>query len=262
MSTTHTHAFERLHNFRDLGGCETRHGGRLKSGLLFRSAELHRGTDRDLAQLRSLNLALICDLRSPRESARKQPRQWWEPAPRLVNVPFHDPALHDGQRRRLLGFLSRGNGADRCREFCRQYYQHLAFERAERIGEVITLLARPENQPALIHCTAGRDRTGLVAAFIQLLLGVPFATVQAEYLRTNDDTGPRIEQLLSTLRLATLAPALGRRLQLIATTQPEYLAEIHDRVLAAHGSVERYLAEACGVTRSTVQQLQQRLLSG
>jgi protein-tyrosine phosphatase len=96
---------------------------------------------------------------------------------------------------------------------------------------------------------------------IQLLLGVPFETVLAEYLRTNDDTGPRLEQLITTLCLATFAPALGRRLQLIVTTQPEYLTEIHERVLAAHGSVERYLAEACGVTRSTVQQLQQRLLA-
>jgi hypothetical protein len=76
-----------------------------------------------------------------------------------------------------------------------------------------------------------------------------------------DDLGPRLEQLLATLRSARLAPTFAQRLRLIATTQPEYLAEIHERVLAAHGPVERSLAEASGVTRSTVQQLQQRLLS-
>lgn len=252
--------FDQLYNFRDLGGCETAAGRRLRTGVLYRCAELHRGTPRDLDQLKDLNLALICDLRSPRESARKQPRLRWSPAPRLVNVPLHDPGHHDEQRRRILGFLLRTDGAERFHTFCRLYYRHLAFERAARIGEAITLLAIPENQPALIHCAAGKDRTGLVAAFIQLLLGVPFATARAEYLRTNDEVAPRLERLIDRLYLTTLSPALSQRLRLIVTTYPEYLAEIHDQIVTAHGSIEQYVIQVCGVRPQVVRQLRQHLL--
>lgn len=252
--------FDQLYNFRDLGGCETSEGRRLRTGVLFRCAELHRGSARDLDQLKQLNLALICDLRSPRESMRKQPRLTWAAAPRLVNVPLHDPCHHDEHRRRLLGFLLRRDGVERFRAFCRLYYQHLAFERATRLGEAITLLASPENQPALIHCAAGKDRTGVVAAFIQLMLGVPFSTVSAEYVRSNDEVGPRLERLIATLRLSSLSPALSERLRLIAATYPDYLAEIHDQILAAHGSIEQYLCQLCGVRPQTVEQLRARLL--
>lgn len=252
--------FDQLYNFRDLGGCAAGAGRRLRTGVLFRCSELQRATPRDLAQLRDLNLALICDLRSPRESARKQPRLPWAPAPRLVNVPLHDPNHHDAQRRRILGFLLRADGVERFRAFCRLYYQHLAFERATRIGEAITLLASPENQPALIHCAAGKDRTGLVVAFIQLLLGVPLATVRAEYLRTNDEVGPRLERLIDTLYLRALSPALSERLRLIVTTDPEYLVEIHDQIVASHGSVERFAIEVCGVRPQVVEQLRDGLL--
>lgn len=252
--------FEQLYNFRDLGGCETEGGRRLRTGILFRCGELHRGTARDLVQLRALNLELICDLRSPRESARKQPRLLWTPAPRVVNVPLHDPDHHDAQRRRILGFLLRTNGAERFAAFYRRYYHHLAFERSARIGQAITLLASPENQPALIHCTAGKDRTGVVAAFIQLLLGVPFSTVSAEYLRSNDAVQPRLERLIAMLRLTILSPGLSERLRLIATTYPEYLVEIHDQILSAHGTVEQYLCQLCGVRSHVVEQLRERLL--
>lgn len=252
--------FEQLYNFRDLGGCETKEGRRLRTGVLFRCAELQRGTSRDLAQLRALNLALICDLRSADESARKQPRLMWTPAPRVVNVPLHDPKHHDAQRRRILGFVLRKDGNERFRAYCRLYYQHLAFERAARIGEAIALVAKPENQPALIHCAAGKDRTGLVAAFIQLLLGVPFSTVRAEYVRTNDAVKPRLERLLASLHSSTLSPTLSERLRLIATTYPEFLGEIHDQILAAHGSFEQYLCQACGVQSQVVDQLRQQLI--
>lgn len=252
--------FDQLYNFRDLGGCDTAGGRRLRTGVLFRCSELHRGTARDLERLRSLQLAAICDLRSPRESARKQPRLRWAVAPRLINVPLHDPEHHDEQRRRVLAFLLRRDGMERFHEFCRLYYQHLAFERATRIGEAITLLASPQNQPALIHCAAGKDRTGLVSALIQLLLGVPFPRVRAEYLRTNEEVAPRLEQLIARLHLSKLSPALSARLRLIVTTYPEHLGAVHDELLVRYGSVEQYVLQACGVRPQLVEQLRESLL--
>lgn len=252
--------FERLHNFRDVGGHETQRGRRLRTGVLFRCAELQQSTARDLTLLRDLGIRLICDLRSPAESARKQPRQLWAPPPRLVNVPLHDPAVHDRQRQRILGFLWGKDGPERFRSFCHLYYQHLAFERAARIGEVLTLLASPDSQPALIHCTAGKDRTGMIVAFLQLLLDVPFETVQREYLRTNEDTAPRLERLLSSFRLTTFSPALSERMRLIVTTHPEYLAEVHRRIVDSHGSIEQYVRQLCGLSLQTVEQLRRQLV--
>lgn len=260
MSPASPLRFEQRHNFRDLGGVETGQGQRLRSGVFFRCSELQRCTARDLAQLEALGIKLICDLRSPRESARKQPRQLWAPAPRLVNVPLHDPRLHDGQRWRISSFLWGKDGVERFRAYCRLYYQHVVFDRGALIGEAITVLANRGNQPALIHCTAGKDRTGLVAALIQLLLGVPFATVLAEYLRTNEATEPRLERLLGSLCLPVFAPAFSERMRVIVATHPEYLLEVHARIISDHGSIERYLSTVCGVQSETVERLRHLLL--
>jgi len=144
----------------------------MKAGVLFRSDELSRMTRRDLSNLREFNIKLICDLRTPEECRKKRPRAFGRTV-RVVNIPMYEQAEEDLGHTRLLGFLFGSDGGDRFDKFSRRYYHHLAFEQTARLGEVLTLLSREGSLPALIHCSAGRDRTGFVAAVIQLLAGVP-----------------------------------------------------------------------------------------
>jgi protein-tyrosine phosphatase len=252
--------FDKLSNFRDVGGLQTVNGQTFKSGMLFRSDELSRATARDLARLQALDLKLICDLRSPQEGRMRQSRRLREGSIQIAHIPLHAQATQDGSRRKLLGFLFGKSGGEQFRAFSRDYYHHIAFEQTSRIRELITLLAKEGNLPALIHCTAGKDRTGFVAAVIQLLVGVPHEVVMAEYLRTNDSFAPRLEKAIKVMRVVTLFQVSPERMRLILMAHPEFLAEVRDRIFAEHGSIEGYLRDACEIDRDTLQRLKAHLL--
>ena len=255
------HHFEKVSNFRDVGGLRTVDGRTLKTGVLFRSDELSRMTNRDLAKLHEFNIKLICDLRSPEESWKRQARVAPHQAIRMVNIPIHEHGAPYGIRKQLLSFLFGKTGGDRFREFSRGYYHHIAFEQTSRIREVIRLLSKEENLPALIHCTAGKDRTGFLAAVIQLLAGVPYDMVMDDYLRTNDYFAFRLEKFIRVMRVVTLFQVPPERMRLILMTHPEFLEEVHATIVKRYGSVETYLCEACEIDRDTLQELKNRLLA-
>lgn len=246
--------FEKLSNFRDVGGVETADGRIVKTGMLFRSDELSRITERDLAKLHELGIKLVCDLRSPGEIKRRGRAHAIE----VVQIPLSENEA--GNRKQLLGFLFGKTGADDFRDFSRRTYNHIAFEQTARIREVFTLLAEEGHLPAVIHCQAGKDRTGYIVALILLSLGVPYERVLADYLRTNDQYEPRLAKLIRVMRIATLARVSEQRIRLVLMAHPEFLDEVHDRIIKTHGSVAAYLREACGVEPATLDTLKRRLL--
>ena len=251
--------FEKLYNFRDVGGMRTTDGRTLKTGVLFRSDALSRMSARDQATLQALNLKLICDLRAPKESQKR-------PAPRkidvaVINVPLHEQPMHDRIHREVRGFLFGKSGDEEFHVLTRDYYRHLAFEQTARMREVITLLAKEESLPALFHCTAGKDRTGLVAAVIQLMVGVPYEAVLEDYLRTNDSFAPRLDKIVRFLRVLTLFRASPERVRTVLKAHPRFLDDVHAQIVERFGTIERYLSEACAIDTETVRRLKTRLLT-
>ncbi|MBC3916530.1 tyrosine-protein phosphatase [Undibacterium sp. CY18W] len=257
------HPFEKLSNFRDVGGCHTADGHRLRTGILYRSEELSRLTRQDQIKFQALGIRLICDLRSPEESRKRQARlsQTDMADLTMVNIPLHQTTSQDGSRRRILGFVFGKSGGEQFMDFSRTYYEQLAFGQAGPLREIICRLAQERNLPALIHCTAGKDRTGFVVALIQLLVGVPYPVVMQDYLRTNDYFTLRLAGFIRMVRTLTLGQVSAERLKQILMAHPESLDTVYQEILKRHGSVECYLREACGIGNETLQQLKQRLLA-
>ena len=251
----------RLANFRDVGGGVTHDGRRIKTGVLFRSEEPSRLRSRDLAALQALPIRLICDLRSPNEIQKRPPPRALTKAIQTVNIPLHDEAMQSGMRNRFKEFLFKSDGDARFRQFSRDYYHHLAFERTAQTGQVLKLLAQDASLPALIHCTAGKDRTGFVVAVLQLLLGLPFAEVLTEYLRTNDGFRPRMERIITAVRLLTLFRVPRQRMRFVLTTHPEYLHEVYDLIINQHQGIDNYLKTSCGVDLDIQNRLKERFLT-
>jgi protein-tyrosine phosphatase len=167
--------FDGAHNFRDLGGLPTLDGATTRPGVMFRSDALHHLQPTDVERLLELGMRLVIDLRSRIELERtgrgpleSTPIDW-----------LHAPLTQsDGAVQELPPALAEG-------DLGRHYVESLA-ERTETLAAVIRQLATPANLPAVFHCTAGKDRTGMVAALVLSLVGVGDDVIVEDYTLTDD----------------------------------------------------------------------------
>jgi protein-tyrosine phosphatase len=148
-------------NLRDVGGYPTRDGGRVRWRALLRSDALHR-VPAGTAVLRGLGLRTVIDLRSHVE-AEIAPSDLGDLGPRTLHIP-----VLGGDLRALPSDLS-------------GTYRYIVDECGAAIAAVIQRLCAPAALPALIHCSAGRDRTGIVIALILAAMGVPDDVIAADY---------------------------------------------------------------------------------
>ena len=179
---------EAINNFRDFGGYKTQNGTRLKTGLLYRSGDLSKATDADLERIHSLGIKTICDLRSEGERTHEPDRILAARPFTFFNIPMRPIVDYHG--RSLGRLLSLMFGSERRMDYVAlsyQAYRDYATRYLPQLKALFQRISNPENLPVLIHCSAGKDRTGVVSSLIQLVLGVPFATVVDDYLKTNEN---------------------------------------------------------------------------
>jgi protein-tyrosine phosphatase len=230
------------YNFRDLGGYATSDGRRVRTGHLYRSDGLHHLTDDDVRHLRDVRgIRTVIDLRSANEVSV----DGLGPLPRdpiaLHHLPLFD---NDGGSRE-------GPMPDDLGEL---YFMMLRFAR-QRIASVLGVIATSPD-PAVFHCAAGKDRTGVVGAVVLGILGVPDETIVDDYAFTSKN----LEQIVARLNASesykhifhelppTTLHAEGR-------TMSTFLARAHQR----YGSMTEWAGYA-GVTDETLEQLRKALL--
>jgi protein-tyrosine phosphatase len=230
------------HNFRDLGGYPTTDGTTLRWRQLFRSDGLERLTAADVVQIRDhLRIGTVIDLRSSSELEA-------EGRGPLAELPirFHHLPLFDGDTRG-----ARGESANL--SLGRRYFL-LARMASERIGAVITALAEADG-PAVYHCAAGKDRTGVISAVLLGLLGVPDAAVVADYAATKDNLDAIVARLASLKGYRAVLRDLPPD---TLHAEPETMAEFLESIRAEYGSMRDYARQA-GVRIATIDQLRERL---
>lgn len=236
--------FERLHNFRDLGGYPTADGGRTRWRALYRSDSLGKlRTDGDLQRFQDLGIHTVVDLRYPWE-IEKAGRVPDLGGLRYVNLSIEHQPYDQG---------SLGTDFDPWR-FLADRYLEVAKDGVKEIREVLDVIADPESGPTVFHCASGKDRTGLIALLVLSLAGVPEASVVEDFALTE----------LATERLIADWKAFypGRELKWPAYARaPEepmilFLADLK----AQYGSVEGYAASELGVGDDLVQALRTKLL--
>ncbi|GAB4416054.1 MAG: hypothetical protein Kow002_01610 [Anaerolineales bacterium] len=177
---------ESINNFRDFGGYKTRSGAVIKKGLLYRSGDLSKATDADLTSISALGIKTVCDLRSEGERVREPDRIPAAHPFTFFNVPMRP--IIDYHARSLRRLFSLMFGQERRMDYIaesRQAYREYAANYLPQLKALFQRISNPESLPLLIHCSAGKDRTGVVSGLIQLVLGVPLDTVMEDYLKTN-----------------------------------------------------------------------------
>jgi protein-tyrosine phosphatase len=157
-------------NFRDIGGYETTEGRTVRTGLVFRSDGLHALTEADCGVISGLGLRQVFDLRRAAERER-QPSVAHTAGLEATLVAIGD-AGPVAQQPELIDMLLSGDLPEADDAFMVGEYTRMLDEHAADFGRLLGALAEPGGLPALFHCTAGKDRTGVAAALLLVLLGV------------------------------------------------------------------------------------------
>lgn len=246
-------------NFRDFGGYETAEGGRVATGLLFRSAHFAAASEADLDKLHALEAHAVVDLRRPEERER-EPNRW--PGDRAVTI-----SNDDGQMElpaHVAVMMQSDLTAEGVAHFMHTAYSHYPYE--PRYHDLFkrflnTLVAT--DRPVVIHCAAGKDRTGVGCALALWALGVPRDAIFADYEMTN--TAVDLEARLPILQ-ASMEERIGRKVSADALrpmigVRADYLAAALAAIDARSGSVEAYLETEMGIGSAERAKLRARLVA-
>src|SRR3954452_8299681 len=244
-------------NFRDLGGYAGRDGRTVRHGRVIRSDALHALTDTDIATIGALGLRAVFDLRWTHERERQPTAIPASHGHRVVHLMVgEDPDLTNSKE--LIDQILDGSLPEADDEYMAGMYAEMLRDGAASFGTLLTHLAEDDWLPALFHCTAGKDRTGIAAALLLSVLGVDDETILDDYeLSTKYRSNKRIEELRPTLEAAgvdieKVRPFLSARRPVMEAT----LAHLRDD----HGGVEQYVLGPAGVTEATLHRLRDLLL--
>lgn len=243
-------------NFRDFGGYRGRSGWLVRKRL-FRSGHFSRAIQSDHATLQALELALVVDLRRSSERER-YPSRW--PESFTAELIAHDDAVDAEAPHETYVEL---NTAEEAKQAMSDYYADALFvpQHIALFSRAFAALARGGNGASLIHCAAGKDRTGLLVALLHRALGVAQDDIMADYLLTNSVAR-------STMRLVEASKRVGRSGKPIkeeVLLQLSGVEEAHlDLAFAAaverYGSLEAYISRGLGVSREQIEAIEERLL--
>ncbi|GLT02304.1 protein-tyrosine-phosphatase [Sphingobium jiangsuense] len=246
-------------NLRDIGGYRTTDGRWVKMGLIYRSDQLDRLSDADLAAMGALGLSAVADLRTATERARGADRLPRGAAPLVLDVVADSEGSLGGDMRKADAAIAAGKGVEMLIEANREFVSLPSARSA-----YAALLRRLEQAPptaTLYHCTAGKDRTGWATAVILTLLGVPRETVMADYLLSNAYLRAKNEATQAALAKAG-TPIPPAYLEQVLTVRPDYLQSAFDEVERRHGSFDAYLRDGLGLTEADIAALRRLYLAG
>lgn len=236
-------------NFRDFGGYKTQDGKLVKTAMLFRSNQLNLLTAEDYQRVNQLGIRLVVDFRAASERA-DAPTLW-----QGKKIPHFLPLAMPptGKLKPVqdeIGRLVETNGSiDELNKLAVALYRELPFEHAGKFSQLLEEVANSVNLPVLIHCAAGKDRTGLGAALILSVLDVPRDLIYMDYEMTNQFPLGQYADLPKT-----------DANQLSLGVERAWLEGSFNAIEEKHGSVTNYLEKVLNIDAETRDRIKKNLL--
>ncbi|MGQ5262215.1 tyrosine-protein phosphatase [Micromonospora sp. ZYX-F-536] len=228
-------------NFRDVGGYTGHDGRTVRRGRLYRSDSLHRLDEQDRDAFAAIGIRTVIDLRRPAEVDRDGRVPAYQG---LTYRHIHPEHADWAEQPHEEGVSLARYLADR--------YADLAQTGTAGLAEAVGLIADSSTAPVVVHCVAGKDRTGIVCALTLAVLGVDDADIAADYALSTEASARYSAWLAATVGEVNVpAPFLA--------SPAEAMQIFLDELRAGHGSVEGYLRHA-GVTDEQLAALRDHLL--
>ena len=239
-----TLAVEGCFNVRDAGGWPTADGRTMRAGRLYRADEPQRLTPAGRAVVDSIGLRAVIDLRSQSHFERGP---GFADAALTYNVTVVDRVINTEEPRRVE------EPAD-----IADLYDEMVELRRDNVVRAVELIADNVGAgPVLVHCMAGKDRTGIVVALIQAALSVPLAAIVEEYTRSDEPTRQRRAEMIAHPHQGD--PDVAAAPEMIWTAPAEAMEIFATRALARYGSLEAWPL-GIGISDRAVSALREHLL--
>ncbi len=239
--------WEACYNARDLGGYPTGEGGRTRDGALVRADNLYHLTPAGRAALVGYGVRTIIDLRFPEELVHR-PNPFADPAVHNHTLTYHSLPLQGPSTKESEAAYKAANS--NCERYCVALdYGMSAFAR------VMNAIADAPEGTVLVHCHAGRDRTGMVSAMLLKLAGVPDETIAEDYALSDTYIKPLNDQFLQSMHDPRERAKFLHELEIAPATMLGFLAHLKEK----HGGAEAYLL-AAGVSQERLAKIKRKLV--
>lgn len=225
----------RILNFRDVAELAA---DRVRGGMVFRAARPDRLQEGEPGEW---GIRTIIDL--PESGERHKACSFT--GVRTLHLPMtFDKAI----KQRLAREMGRRGDTETLHHVFRDGYLDLLENQKDVVARVFAVFDDPAAFPLLLHCRAGKDRTGVIVALLLLLLGVEEEAIMADYLRSNRDYSDHQERRLRLFRCLSLGLADVRKLAWLGAAHRECLEAVFQQLCSRYGDVACYL-ESAGVSR-------------
>lgn len=242
------------HNFRDIGGYPTADGRTTKWRQIFRAGYMSSVTDNDVTQLHALGIDSICDFRTNSER-KHRPTQWHEGTTTDLwarDYDFSNGAIFDIADNDSVS-------AAQMRTNMLKLYTDMPFDQSGSYREVFQRISSGR-VPLLFNCSAGKDRTGVAAALLLGLLGVPRDVIEQDYMLTNVAMNGLIAFMEKEPKYKKFVIENRDQAMPLLRAESEYLHASFKAVDDKYGTIEDYVQAELGLNRADIAAIQTHLL--
>jgi protein-tyrosine phosphatase len=222
-------AWEGLFNVRDLGGHSTEDGGKTQYGRVVRADSIRRLTDAGWKALLEYGVRTIIDLRTDEERQNDPPAE--------LPMEIEHISLFDEDPLVFMKTESVAEAAMDAATATRDVYLIFLESFKRNFAAAIRAVAKAPDGGVVVHCMGGKDRTGLITAFLLHIAGVSTEEIAADYAISEERLRPRHEEWFA----AAETEAELERLRRIAQTPAESIVGVFEELERRYGSIEEYL---------------------